>query len=168
MPSTTRVRVLSAVRPSPQSACHHRDHYGFDPVEHPAHLGDPTEPDVSPRHHSHNEGCRQDEAGAGDQEARPARARMADVDGQLGRVGPRNQVGRAEVVEKLLAGEPVTTTDDLVLHHGDVRRRAPEGDGAELQEESRQLAERRALRRGRRRVAWLIPHHAYVSSRMKP
>jgi hypothetical protein len=46
------------------------------------------------------------------------------------------------MVEELLARQPATAAHHLVFHHGDVRGRAAEGDGPELQEEPRELAER--------------------------
>jgi hypothetical protein len=49
---------------------------------------------------------------------------MADVDGELGGVGARDQIGRTEIVQELLEGEPAATAHYLVFHHGDVRRGA--------------------------------------------
>src|SRR5262249_49894619 len=86
----------------------------------------------------------QDEGGAGDDQPRQAGPDAADVDGDFGGIGPRNQVRGANQIEKLLVGQPAAPAYQLVLHEGDVRRPPTKADGAELQEDGRQLAQRRS------------------------
>ena len=66
---------------------------------------------------------------------------MADVDRQLGRVRPGDEVRRAEQVEELLVRQPLAAPDDLVLHHRDVRGGAAEGGRAQPEEEQRQFTQ---------------------------
>ena len=55
-----------------------------------------------------------------------------------------DQVGRTDEIEELLARQPLPATHHLVLHHRDVRGGATERGEAELAEQQRELAERRA------------------------
>jgi len=73
---------------------------------------------------------------------------VADVDRQLGRVRPGDQVGRAQQVEEALAGDPSPPPHHLVLEQRDVRGRTAERGRAEPQEEQRDLAQRPARRGG--------------------
>jgi hypothetical protein len=66
------------------------------------------------------------------------------VDGHLGRVGPGDQVRRAQQVEEFLAAHPGSPAHHLVFHHRDVRGGPAEGRGAEAEKEKRDLGERRA------------------------
>src|ERR1051326_13496 len=93
---------------------------------------------------------RQDETHPGDDQPRPAPPSVADVNRHLGRVRPGDQVRRAQVIQELLTREPAPAAHDLVLHHGDVGRGAAERDGAELEKQDRQRAERGAMRCRRR------------------
>src|SRR4030095_489805 len=76
------------------------------------------------------------------QQPRPSRPPAPDVNGHLGRIRAGDQIRRAEQVEKLVARKPAASPDDLILHHRDVRRRAPERDHAQLEKEERKLFER--------------------------
>src|SRR5207249_5707549 len=119
---------------------------GLDSVELARRRGHGAEPDVGPGERAHDERSGQDETHTGDDQPRPAAPSVADVNRHFRRVWSGNQIRRAQVVEELLAREPAAAPHDLVLHHGDVRRGTAEGDGAELEKQKRQLAERGAHR----------------------
>jgi len=55
--------------------------------------------------------------------------------------GARDQVGGAQVVEKLRVREPPAPAHDLFFHHRDVGGGAAEGGGAELEEEESEFPE---------------------------
>ena len=76
--------------------------------------------------------------------SRPAGSHPADVNRHFSGVGTRNEIGRAQKIEKLLARKPSASRDDFVFHHRNVRRRAAESDCAQLEEKPRQLEQRRA------------------------
>jgi hypothetical protein len=76
---------------------------------------------------------------AGDDEPREPRAELTDVDRQLRRVRPRDEVDRRHRVEEVPAVHPPPALDDLVLHQGDVRRGSAEGGEPEPREQHRDL-----------------------------
>ena len=67
--------------------------------------------------------------------ASPARARKADVDRHLGRVGTRDEIGGADEVEELVARHPLPTTHHFIFHHREVRRGTAKGRAAEAKEQ---------------------------------
>ena len=157
---------LQGVPPEPPQRLHdHGDDHRLDAVEQPGGLGPVAEPHVGPGEGQDDQRRRGDEAGPGDQQPRPAGTVPADVDGHLGRVGAGDQVGRPEQVEELGLREPAPAADDLMLHQGDVRRRAAEGGRPQAEEQPGQLAQRRRPCGGRRGclrvVAGLFPVHGY-------
>ena len=44
----------------------------------------------------------------------------------LGRVGPRDEIRRPDQVEEVLTADPLSTSYELVLHHGDMSGGAAE------------------------------------------
>ncbi len=135
-----RRRDRGATEP-PQRLQHHGDHDRLHAVQQSGRPGHAAEPHVRPREHGDDERRRQDETRTGDDETGPPRSCVPHVDRHLRRVRTRNQIRGTEQVQELGAREPPAPTDDLVLHHRDVRRRAAESGGAELQEQQRELAE---------------------------
>ena len=73
---------------------------------------------------------------------RQPRALMAEVDGQLGRVGARDQVGGAHQVDEPLVGQPLPALDQLLAHHRGVRGRPTEGHHAQPEEDEGDLSGR--------------------------
>jgi hypothetical protein len=67
------------------------------------------------------------------------------IDGHLRRAWARDQAGRAEEVEELLARQPLPPPDGFVLHHRDVRGRSAECGEAEPQEQRGDFSQPRAL-----------------------
>ena len=63
------------------------------------------------------------------------------MNGELRRIRPRNEIGRAEKIEKLVVREPAPPAHDLVLHHRNVRSGPTERGRAELEKERRELAQ---------------------------
>jgi hypothetical protein len=59
---------------------------------------------------------------------------MAYMNGHLRRAWSRNEVGRAQHVEKIRPRHPGAPADEFFLHHSDMCCRAAEGDRAEPQE----------------------------------
>jgi hypothetical protein len=66
---------------------------------------------------------------------------MAEVDGQLGRVRPRDQVGRPHQVQELGVVDPPASPYHLVAHERYVRRRAAAPDDPQLEEQARDLTQ---------------------------
>jgi hypothetical protein len=64
------------------------------------------------------------------------------VDCHLGRVGAGDEIGRAEQIEEMLVVQPLATMNDLIAHHGNVRRRPAKSGRTELEKEARYFAER--------------------------
>ena len=62
--------------------------------------------DVGPGQTPDDEGGGQDEAGAGEEQPESAAASIPEMNRHLGRVGSRNEVGRAQQVEELGVGQP--------------------------------------------------------------
>jgi len=62
---------------------------------------------------------------------------MADMNRHFGRVRPRNQIGRAEHVEKFRVREPSAPPHEFLFHHRDVSRGSAEGGCAEPQKRNR-------------------------------
>src|SRR5207245_10906111 len=85
----------------------------------------------------------EEEAGRAGDEARPARAGVAEVNRHLGGVRAGNQVRHAQEVEEALVTHPLPPRDDLLAHERDVGGRPADADDAELHEEERDLAEGR-------------------------
>ena len=115
------------------------DHDGLDPIEEPADLRQRLIGDICPGERQHDSHRWDDEAGAGEEESRPARAQVAQVDRQLRRAWPWDQVDRAEKVEEALLAQPLASFDTLLAHERDVRRRSAEGNPAEREEEQAHL-----------------------------
>src|SRR5258705_5352624 len=67
---------------------------------------------------------------------------MADVDCHLRGIRTGYKVGGAEQVEEFVIRHPTTTAHNLILHHGDMRSRAAEGNSSELEKQRRQLSQR--------------------------
>jgi hypothetical protein len=124
----------------------HREDHRLHAVEEPADRRHRVVANVGPGQRAGEQHRRRDERDARDQQPGPAPPLVADVDRQLGRVRPRDQVGRAHQIEERRVGEPAAAPHDVLAHHRDVRRRSAERRGAEAQEQARQLTERRALR----------------------
>jgi hypothetical protein len=94
-----------------------------------------TEADIEPcqgKDHQHGRG---DEAETAEQQTRPTRAQITNVDRHFGRVGTRDEIGRSEQIEELFVGQPLATHDDLIVHEPNVRGWSAEGGQAELEEE---------------------------------
>ena len=101
-----------------------------------------AEAHVGPGTGEHDDERGSDEAAPGHDQPPPSRPLVAQVNGHLGRVGARYEVRRTEKVDEPLAAQPAAATHRLVFHHGDVGRGPAETDDAQLQEESRHLAQR--------------------------
>jgi hypothetical protein len=99
----------------------------LDAVEHAAQRQGVAVGDVDPGEGPDDHRGGGDEAHAGHDQAPAPGAVPAEVDGQLGAVGPGDQVGRADEVDEALVADPAPTADDLVVHHRDVPGRAAEG-----------------------------------------
>src|SRR3954454_11566341 len=54
-------------------------------------------------------------------------------------LGPGIKLAAPSLSKKLLVREPVPATHKLLFHHGDVRGRPAKSNGAQLQEDERQL-----------------------------
>jgi len=102
-------------------------------------LGLGAVPHVRPRERPDDHHRGEDEADAAGDEARPARARVAEVDRHLGGVRPGNQVRHAEEVEEALVAHPLPSLDDFFAHERNVGGRSPEADDAEPEEERHDL-----------------------------
>src|SRR5262249_24254305 len=85
---------------------------------------------------------RKNEARTSDEQSAPPSNTVSNVNRKLGRIGSRNEIGGAEVVEKLFVREPATPAHDLLLHERDVRRGSAERRGTEPEEENSDLNER--------------------------
>jgi hypothetical protein len=126
---------------------HDRDDDRLDPIQGRRRLGTGGVGDVRPREREDDRHRRHDEARAAQQQSGPARPHVAEVDGHLRRVGPRDEVRHAEQVQETCIVDPTSRAHHLVAHHGDVRGGTAEADDAELQEESDDLAKRAVTRR---------------------
>src|SRR6185436_14931308 len=82
-----------------------------------------------------------DEASTRDEHPGPTRTLVSEVDRELARARPGEEVGNREQVEKALAREPPPADDRLVLHHGDVGGRTAEGGEPQSQEHRCHLPE---------------------------
>lgn len=122
------------------------NHDRLDAIEHAGRCRQRAKPPIGPRDGHHEQERRQDEAGPGQNESPPPGAAKPDEDRELCRARARDQARRAEQVEKLLARQPLSSPDDVLLHHRDVTGRAAERDGPEGKEEAREIAE--GCRRG--------------------
>ena len=131
-------------RPAEPPEClqHHRDDDGLDRIQQARHFRQGARPDIHPGERRDDCHRRKDERDPGHQKAAPAGARVPDVNGEFGGVGPRNQVGGTDEVEERGAGEPPAPLHHLVLHHGNVGGGAPERSGSQLEEQQRQFTER--------------------------
>ncbi len=127
---------------SPQGLQDDRDNDRLHPIQNAGAFRQRAIADVDRSDNRDEKRRRQDKAAPCHQESRPSALPDSDMNRHLGGVWPGNQVGRTEQVEKLLTREPRATPDDFILHHGDVRRRAAEGGGAQFEKEERQLSER--------------------------
>ena len=126
----------------PEREDNDRDDHRRDAVEQARDLRQRAVAHVGPRDQADDDCRRQDEAAAGNEQPRPAVPRHPDVDRELGRVRARDEVGRTEVVEELIAREPRSTAHDLVLHHRDVRRGPAERRRPQAEKEKRGFDER--------------------------
>src|SRR5206468_13018160 len=77
----------------------------------------------------------EDERGAAGEEARPARAAIAEMHRLLGGVRAGNQVRHAQEVEEALVTHPRPPRDDLLAHERDVGGRPAEADDIALMRE---------------------------------
>jgi hypothetical protein len=124
---------------SPQRLYDHRDNHRLDPVQNPGSFRQSAIANVDPGYGRHDQRCRQNETNPGHQETWPSRLPVADMNHHLRRVGARYEIGCAEEVEKLLSGEPLPPTNDLVLHHCDMRGWATKRRGPELEKQQGKL-----------------------------
>ena len=82
-------RRLEGGAPEAPARVHHdREHHRLQAGEDVQHRGQASVADVGPRERPDDRDRGQDERGARDEEAAPARAAVAEVDGELGRVRP--------------------------------------------------------------------------------
>lgn len=124
----------------PEQGSHDR----LDAVEDSLDLGHRAEADVGPGERCDNDGRRKDEAHAPEDQPEPAALLVTDEDRQLRRAGAGDEIRRAEQVQEPLGREPSASPDNLVLHDGDVSRRASECREAESKKEEGKLGELRA------------------------
>ena len=151
---------------APKRLYDHGQDHRLDAPEQPRRLGKLSEAHVRPGEGAGQQHGRQDEARSRHDQPGPAAARPADVNRHLGRVGPRNEVRRAEQIQEVLVGQPASAVHDLVSHHGDVRGWATEGGGAQPQEEPGQLRQRGRRRRLVRQVLAIRRHvERYITRR---
>ena len=126
----------------PHRLCKHHDDGRFDAREERGHTRQGAVSDVAPRDHGRDRRGRHDERCPCDDDAREPGAQPSDVDRELGRRGPGDDVRGAEHVEEPVAIDPAPALHDLLFHHRDVHRGTAERGGAEAEEKAGQLAER--------------------------
>jgi hypothetical protein len=59
---------------------------------------------------------------------------LANVNGQLGRIGTGNQIGGTQQIKKFLFPHPFAAHYHLIVHHGDVGGWATESGETQFQE----------------------------------
>src|SRR5690606_2134749 len=91
---------------SPQRLGDDGHHDRLDAVKYASRLRQVAIMDVAPRNRGNDQEGRQDEGRPGDQQATPAAPGVADVQRELCRVRPWNQVRRPDEIEELAAREP--------------------------------------------------------------
>src|SRR5664279_702429 len=65
--------------------------------------------------------------------------------GHLGGTWSRQQIARANKVEKSFAADPPSPLNGIALHQADMRRRTAKGSQAQPQEKSENLTQRRSV-----------------------
>ena len=118
-----------------------RQHDRRDAAKNRHHGGQPAGTNVGPGDRADDHEGGQDERGSGDQQPGHARTQAAEMNGELGGVGARNQVRGADEIEERLARDPAAAAHDLVFHQRDMRGRTAESDRAQLQEDDGQLTQ---------------------------
>src|SRR5918999_1573979 len=96
-------------------------------------------PKVGPGQDQEHQERRQRERQAGNETAQRPRPHVAEVDGDLTRVGPGDQVGDSHDVEEMPLVDPLPPSDQVLVHGGDVGVGPAEADRAEAEEVERQL-----------------------------
>ena len=134
-------RLHSGASQVPDGLCDDGDDHGLHSVENGRSLRQGSVTHICPGEEADQNRSGHNEAHAGNDETGPAGAQITNVDGHLGGAGARDEARCAEPVEELLAREPALSTHHLVLHHGDVRRRAAECRCAEAEKQPREFGE---------------------------
>ena len=106
----------------------------LDPRERRLHRGEGAVADIPPRDRRCEERRREDEPDSRRDESPPPSSAMTDVDGELGRVGSGDELGRRVERQELVTRDPAAAADELLLEERDVRRGAAETDGPEAGE----------------------------------
>jgi len=139
---------LSARADAPGGEDDDGGHRRLDAVEDAGHRRHVAEGQVDPGQARQHEHRGQHEQRAGDDAAPGAVHQPADVDGELGRLGPGQQHAVVEGVQEAPLGDPAAALHQLLVHHGDLTGRAAEADEAELQPVAEGFAERNGEGRG--------------------
>ena len=105
-----------------------------------------AERDVQPREQQHEHEARQHEGGAGDDGADAAARQQAKVAAELGGLGARQHLVDGEHALELLRRDPLAVGHELLLHHGDLRRRPTPSTAAHPEEDEEQAPQREVRR----------------------
>ncbi len=130
---------------SPQRLEDDGDDHRLDAIKQRRGLRQRAEFHVDPRAPHDDQHRRQDETGAGDDQPPRAGPQSADVDGHLGGVWARDEVGGPNHVEEGFVIEPAPASHHFILHQRNVRRGSTESDHAELEKEEREFAQPRRM-----------------------
>ena len=126
-----------------------RDHGGPEAAHDPGDGRHLAVLDVDRAEHAEQDERRQDEQPAGRDRAADAVHRVADVGGELLRLGPGKRHAEVERVQEAALRDPAPPLDELVVHDRDLPGRPAEADHPELQPEAECLAFTRLRRRCR-------------------
>jgi hypothetical protein len=77
------------------------------------------------------------------------------MDGHLGRIRPRDEVGRSDQVKKMLVRHPFPVGHHLVMHHGNMSGRPAKSGETQAQKQANHLMQCLLLRIHIRLICWI-------------